>query len=226
MSAFTKAELLERLSCEEAEKIRVVHDPVSPVFVNSGKPFNSARPVILQIGTNWNKNLERVAEALNGLNCHLLIVGHLDQGQRELLRSKGISHESYEQITDERMLEMYKACDILVFASLYEGFGLPIVEAQAVGRPVITSDRCSMPEVAGGAACLVQPERSDAIREGILRIVHDAAYRGSLVKRGLENVHRFQASLIANEYAQLYRRTITCPLAAPALTANTEEADG
>ena len=70
---------------------------------------------------------------------------------------------------------------MLTFVSTYEGFGLPILESQATGRPVVTSNVSSMPEVAGDAACLVNPYDADSIREGILRVINDDAYRKDLM---------------------------------------------
>jgi glycosyltransferase involved in cell wall biosynthesis len=93
---------------------------------------------------------------------------------------------------------------MVVFVSTYEGFGLPIVEANATGRPVITSNICSMPEIAGSAACLVDPSDCSSIRQGILRVMNDDGYRAGLVAMGFDNVKRFRASLIAAQYAELY----------------------
>ena len=95
--------------------------------------------------------------------------------------------------------------DLLVFVSTYEGFGLPILEAQATGRPVITSNVLSMPEVAGDSACLVDPFDVSSIRKGILKVINDPAYREKLIKRGFENVKRFQPDKIAEQYADIYR---------------------
>jgi len=93
---------------------------------------------------------------------------------------------------------------MLVFASTYEGFGLPIVEAQATGRPVVTSNILSMPEVAGGAACLVDPFNVASIREGIAKVIQDSSYREYLVRLGFENVKRFQPENIAKNYLDIY----------------------
>jgi glycosyltransferase involved in cell wall biosynthesis len=93
----------------------------------------------------------------------------------------------------------------VVFASTYEGFGMPIVEANATGRPVVTSNIGPMPEVAGSAACLVDPFDCSSIREGIVRVIGDADYRSHLVAGGFENVKRFQADVIAAQYAAVYR---------------------
>jgi glycosyltransferase involved in cell wall biosynthesis len=96
--------------------------------------------------------------------------------------------------------------DIIALASSYEGFGMPILEGQAVGRPVITSNILSMPEVAGNAACLVDPYDPSSIRQGILKIIQDAAYRDELVRKGFANVKRFDPQVIALQYLDLYKK--------------------
>jgi glycosyltransferase involved in cell wall biosynthesis len=93
---------------------------------------------------------------------------------------------------------------MVLFASTYEGFGLPIIEAQATGRPVVTSRVTAMPEVAGDGACLVDPYDVASIRSGVLRVLGDRGYRDSLVHRGFENVRRFEPGRIAAQYARLY----------------------
>jgi glycosyltransferase involved in cell wall biosynthesis len=207
ISEFTKSSLLGHLHCEPA-KIQVVHDPAPNGFKPSPKPFNTACPVILQVGTGWNKNLGRVAVALKGVPCRLEIVGPLSDKHTEVLSANGIAYSNHVGLSDEGLLSLYQACDLVVFASLYEGFGLPIIEAQSVGRPVVTSNRCSMPEVAGDAACLVDPESVQSIRDGILKIINDRPFREKLVRKGFENVTRFALEKVAAEYAELYRRLL------------------
>jgi glycosyltransferase involved in cell wall biosynthesis len=102
------------------------------------------------------------------------------------------------------MPSLYAQADMVLFASTYEGFGLPIIEAQATGRPVVTSRVTAMPEVAGEGACLVDPYDVSSIRNGVLRVLDDGSYRDSLVHLGFENVRRFEPSLIASQYARLY----------------------
>jgi glycosyltransferase involved in cell wall biosynthesis len=204
ISEFTKSNLLGYLRCDP-KKIEVVHCPAPRGFNPYPKPFNSDCPVVLQVGTDWNKNLERVAVALKGIPCRLEIVGRLKEEQRAILEANGIAYVNHVGVSDEELLSLYQSCDLVVFASTYEGFGLPIVEAQAAGRPVITSNRCSMPEVAGDAGCLVDPERAESIREGILKVIHDQAYREDLVHKGFENVKRFAPEKISAQYAALYR---------------------
>ncbi len=204
ISAATKVQLLKYLHCDP-EKIRVIHCNVSAEFQAAPKPFNAIRPRLLQIGTKENKNIERVAEAIRGLECELVVIGRLSDGQRGALEKNVVCFENRIGLSREELLDEYRRCDLLVFVSTYEGFGLPIVEANAVGRPVVTSNLLSMPEVAGDAACLVDPFDVASIRTGIRRVIEDADFREQLVTLGFANAERFSVEVIANQYAELYR---------------------
>lgn len=203
ISEFTKRELLTWVNCDP-DRIRVIHVSVSDSFKPVPKPFSSARPVVLHIGSTPNKNLKRVVEALKGITCHLRIIGKLPNDDLRLLELSGLDYSVTADLKDNELVREYEKCDLLVFASTYEGFGMPIVEAQAVGRPVVTSDLGPMPEVSGGAACLVDPFSIESIGVGIVRVIEDAKYREMLVHRGFENVKRFRPENIAAKYAELY----------------------
>lgn len=204
ISEATRQEILRHAACDPS-KVRVIHCPVSPVFQPIPRDFNHVCPRILHIGVSPNKNLERHVAALHGLRCELVIVGKVSVAQRHCLDESGVVYTVLVGLSNAALLEQYRLCDLMLFASTYEGFGLPIVEAQAVGRPVITSKIWSMPEVAGDAACLVDPYDVPSIRAGIELILNDDDYRARLVMRGFENVKRFHVSAIAEKYAELYR---------------------
>lgn len=207
ISESTKKEVLRYLKCN-LNKIRVVPDCVSPNFHPSPHIFNTDKPTILQVGTNPNKNLLRVAQALKGIPCYLKIVGKLSYDQKKTLSDCDIEYSAKADISDDELVEMYIHCDMVVFASTYEGFGLPILEANAVGRPVVTGNILSMPEVAGNAACLVDPFDAEGIRVGILRVIQDAAYREQLVQNGFRNAERFKPESIVMQYVALYRELL------------------
>lgn len=207
ISESTREQLLKSVRCDPA-KVCVIHNNVSDQFQPLPAPFDASYPRILQIGTALNKNIERVAAALEGVRCRLVIIGPLSVAQTDVLKQHGIDYENHIGISRAALVGHYEAADMLVFASIYEGFGLPILEAQAVGRPVVTSNLWSMPEVAGGAACLVDPFDAASIRAGLLRIIQDSAYRQGLVRAGLENVKHFRAETVAERYAALYRKVV------------------
>ena len=204
ISESTKRDLLEHVKADP-RKIRIVYNCISSDFQPSPKRFDTEKPVILQMGTRSNKNLDRVAQSLQGIPCHLRIIGRLSNAQIDKLMRCSIEFSSTSNITDAEILDEYRCCDMLLFVSTYEGFGLPIIEAQATGRPVITGNILSMPEVAGDAACLVDPFDISVIREGVLRIIQDSNYRNELIRRGFANVKRFRKEEIARQYVEIYK---------------------
>jgi glycosyltransferase involved in cell wall biosynthesis len=103
-------------------------------------------------------------------------------------------------------LAQYQQCDILSLVSTLEGFGMPIVEANAVGRVVITSNTTSMPEIANDAAVLVNPFDVTNIREGFLKIIQNPSLREDLINKGLKNHLRFQPKQLAEQYAKKYQK--------------------
>lgn len=204
ISEATRQQVLNFVQCDP-QKVRVIYCNVSDEFKPAFRVFNQSCPRILQVGTSPNKNIERVVAALEGLTCKFVIIGHLSESHIVALNKSGIEYENLVNLSREDLLSEYVACDLLMFVSTYEGFGLPIVEANAVGRPVITSNIWSMPEVAGDAACLIDPFNVSEIRAAVMRIINDADYRDQLLANGFENVKRFQIETIALQYADLYR---------------------
>jgi len=207
VSESTKKELLEYLKCNP-DRIHVIPNPISEDFQYVPFNFNSEKPTILQIGTRPNKNLEKVAEALRGISCRMAIVGSLSQEQLRILKEFNIDYSAYEDISDKDLFGLYIKSDIVIFVSTYEGFGMPILEAQAIGRPVITSNVFSMPEVAGEGACLADPYNTPNIREAFIKIINDSDFRGKLILNGLKNVERFRPKFIVERYVELYKKLV------------------
>jgi glycosyltransferase involved in cell wall biosynthesis len=207
ISQYTKNQLLKEINVNP-DKVVVINNSVNPAITWSPKEFNTVCPNILHIGTGHNKNLERLIEALQGLNIQLTIIGHIKDHQKELLARYSIKYRNLFNLPFAEVVRCYQEADIVSFTSLYEGFGLPIIEANAVGRPVLTSTTTSMPEVAGDAALLVDPEKVEQIKEAIEKLISDAGLREKLVANGRENVKRFLPSAIAQKYADLYAKVI------------------
>ena len=204
ISEFTRGEVL-RLSPISVNKIRVIPNPVNQEFIFSPQPFNELLPKILVVGTKANKNLERLFKALSGTNCELLILGKLSLNQKAILNDYSLTFTNKFGLGLNEVVLLYRQADLLCFPSTYEGFGLPILEAQATGRAVVTSDLGAMKEVAGDSACLVDPFDEISIRNGILRVIHDFEYRENLIRKGLDNVKKYTIESIAQHYFSLYK---------------------
>ena len=160
VSEFTKSELIELLRVEEA-RIRVVPNAVADVFTPEGP--RAEGDYVLAVGTlEPRKNLARVAAAVDG---ELRVVGARGWGGIEPPREVTWLGE----VRDEELARLYRGARCLVYASLYEGFGLPVAEALACGCPVVTSAGSAMVEVAGDDAVYVDPEDVASIRSGIER---------------------------------------------------------
>ncbi len=203
ISEATKKEILRYVNCPP-EKIAVIPVAIARGYQPFPQPFRKENPVLLHVGLAPNKNLNRLIEALEGLPVHLSIVGRLEEHHLEKLNRHRIDYEAVFNISDEEMIEKYRHCDMLAFVSTYEGFGMPIVEANSIGRPVLTSCVSSMPEVAGDAACLVNPFDVQSIREGLLKIINDEDYRNRLIDNGFKNSRRFSPEKITADYYHLY----------------------
>ena len=185
--------------------IVVIPVAVSDSFQPVSKEFNRECPRILQVGTASNKNLERAVEALQGISCKLVIVGQVNEHVRELIDRFRINTENYVNLGSQEILQQYVNSDMILFASTYEGFGMPIMEAQRIGRAVVTSSISSMPEVAGAGACFVDPLSVSSIREGILKVIQDDGFRERIIADGFVNSRRFDAEEIASQYLKIYK---------------------
>jgi glycosyltransferase involved in cell wall biosynthesis len=193
--------------CGKADrKISVVHNCVSRSFQFSPLPLRSDLPLILQVGTGPNKNLHRLVDALIEVPCKLVLVGHLTPDIKDHLSRNCQAYDNYFNLTQEQLAELYQQCDLVSFVSTNEGFGMPILEAQATGRPIVTSCISPMTDVASDGACFVDPFDIPGIRIGVERVLKDPDYRASLVAKGRTNVLRFIPSAIAGIYFGIYSK--------------------
>ena len=169
VSEFTKRELVTLLQVDPGV-IRVVPNAVEDVFTPEGP--RAEGDYVLAVGTlEPRKNLQRIAQAVDG---ELRVVGARGWG--------GVTPPANvtwcEDVTDEELAALYRGARCLVYASLYEGFGIPVAEALACGCPVVTSAGSPMAELAGDDAALVDPEDVESIRDGIARAQRPTARRG------------------------------------------------
>ncbi|MBN8681329.1 MAG: glycosyltransferase family 4 protein [Chitinophagales bacterium] len=198
----TKNDILKFTNCPE-EKIIVIPNPVNPIFKYTPSTFNKKKPRILHFGNADHKNTDRVISALKNMDVELVIIG-----KSALPTYESSSFIFLSNLSNQEIVEQYILCDIVLFPSWFEGFGMPIIEGQSVGRVVITSNIEPMTEVAGNGAHFVDPFDMDSIRNGVKKVIDDAAYRNVLISLGLENIKKYQSEVIAQQYLNLYKKII------------------
>jgi glycosyltransferase involved in cell wall biosynthesis len=202
ISKHTRNKILNHI---KTDKLTVIYNPIDPIFEYIPKAFNKEKPIILHIGTGWNKNLKRVVESLVEIPCHLRIVGDLSIEQKDFIQQSQIEYSNVCKLSDEEIKQEYINCDIVSFPSEYEGFGMPIIEGQKTGRIVVTSKIEPLIEVSGDAVTYVNPFDLNSIRLGFLKVIKDDAYRIKKIALGIENVEQFSVKKITNDYLNLYK---------------------
>ncbi len=195
---------IHRRSGYPLDKITVIPSVISPTFRRRGTQPNHPKPRILHIGLAENKNLSGHAEALSGLDVHLRIIGEPSQGQHDILQSHGIDYSTASKLSEDEIQAEYEQSELLLFCSTLEGYGMPIIEAQTIGVPVITSDRSPMKETSGSGALLADPEDPESIRKAVLAVLESETTKASLIEKGFENAAACSASQSAALHAELY----------------------
>ncbi len=213
----------------EADKITVLLSGVSERFhpVTDAAALQAVRerygldrPFVLAVGTvQPRKNYEMLVRAFRPVAQqlpHALVIaggkGWLDEGLTQEIARQGLGDRVRLTgfVDDADLPALYSAADLLAFSSLYEGFGLPLLEAMACGTPVLSSDASSLPEVAGdGAAVLLSPHDATAWTAAILELLGDEAARQRLIAAGRAQSARFTWRAAARRLAELYRRLLS-----------------
>lgn len=205
-SLFSKEEIVS-YDIADADKIRVIPGGVSSKFTHTtSKIFDF--PYILTLGSrDPRKNSARLIESWNQLPADVKKKRRLVIAGREI---HSFSSEGYGKIPDDVQFTgymadndlpaLYSSADAFVFPSLYEGFGLPPLEAMACGCPVIVSKTASLPEVCGDAAYFIDPYSTESITEGINKVLTDDTLRQSLCDKGLERIKLFSWEKSAEEH--------------------------
>lgn len=204
ISEKSKNEAIQLVKLQK-NKYSVVLNPIGTEFIAHPKIINKSYPTILHIGTISHKNIETTAIALKDFPCKLRIIGELSEWQKFTLNLYNINYECVSNLTDEDILKEYINCDIVNFPSLYEGFGMPIIEAQSIGRLVLTSNFSPMKEVAADAAVLVNPTYPDNIQKGYKTLLEN---QEMYIEKGFKNIKRFALQKISKDFFEIYKKMI------------------
>lgn len=208
-----------------ASQIDVVYEAASPAFrpiedqvelERVRRKYRLSTPFVLHVGTiEPRKNLCRLIEAI-GLMRHrgcretLVMAGAVGWKCADVLRLVEHSPPGMVRmlgyVPQEDLPALYNLARVVVFPSLYEGFGLPIVEAMACGVPVVTSNRSSMQEIAGGAALLVDPENPESLAHALEEVLNDEHVHAMLIAAGRRRADEFSWTRAAEETVSVYER--------------------
>ena len=218
VSECTKNDLLQHMRVDE-RKIKVIYLGVDQRFKPAPtdqirqvrEKFGLKEEFLLSIGSVPRKNIDGIIKGYAGCKYakDFLLVLSCNQ---DIVKYKTLSSELgvgdrviiLDKLTDEDVVALYSACYCFVFPSLYEGFGLPILEAMQCGAPVITSNMSSCPEVSGDAAILINPKKTSDISMAINSICGDLSLRKSLIEKGFNQSKLFSWENYWKEIKKIY----------------------
>jgi len=225
-SASTCADLVQRVP-SAGDRVDIIplgvstdFRPCAAVGCESCAEARAIGPYLLCVGNRKpHKNLGAAVEALAQLlpdwaALRLVVAGHRFEQRDEVdarAHALGVSHAVIERdgVDDDRLRCLYTHAEALIFPSLYEGFGLPVLEAMACGVPVIASNRASLPEVVGTAGLLIDPDDPDGISAAVRRLRSEPGLRSTLVQRGLARAAGFRWGRTAARTCDVLYRVAT-----------------
>lgn len=225
LSQYTAGELRRHLGVEE-ERIRVIPpgSGLSPELATAGERLRErerwvgpGRTLVLMVGAIQNrKNSLGAVKAMALLPSHYRLVlaggnGYGSEAVHEFIRreSLGARVMTPGYVPPEQLESLYKAANVLLFPSLEEGFGFPVLEAMARALPVVASRTSSLPEVGGDAVLYVDPRSVEEIAGGVKQLVEDSALRAELMRRGLDRVAEFSWRRAARQTLEVYDEVLS-----------------
>jgi glycosyltransferase involved in cell wall biosynthesis len=224
ISEQTKRDVMDLFSVPE-EKIVVIYQSINPVFFEQvemarkeelRKRYQLPKKFILSVGTvEPRKNLLGLLEGMTLSKTYIpvVVVGKTTDYQHKVQKFIEADLNRLEvfflpRIQDDELAALYQMAEVMVYPSLYEGFGLPVAEAQASGCPVITSNTSSLPEVGGDAAKYINPEKPEEIGKALKSLLANQTIRKSLIVKGRINAQRFTPENFAKQFKQLYNNLL------------------
>jgi glycosyltransferase involved in cell wall biosynthesis len=193
------------------EKIRVIPEAPSPVFKPEKESkikeikskFGIKGKYLISIGINPRKNTERILKAFSMLSNDYTLVLVGEPVFIDVPRRKGVKLIGH--VSESDLSVLYSGAEVLVYPSLYEGFGLPVLEAMACGVPVVTSNVSSLPEVAGKACVMVNPFKVDSIARGVNKAIKKKDY---LINKGYKRVKKYSWKKTAQKTVAVYKESL------------------
>ncbi len=222
ISQQTKNDIVDFFDIPE-RKIEVIYQSCNPLFYQNFSDEEKTEVLekyklpyhfLLSVGTvEKRKNLLNILKAMIkfDIRISMVVAGRETKYMVEIedfiqKNKEKLKVHFLTNISDRELGILYQSANMLVYPSVFEGFGLPVIEAQASGCPVVTSRSSSMPEAGGKGAVYVNPASEKEIGDAILRLMNDPEYRSVLVEEGRKNAERFTPELFAQQMHKLYTR--------------------
>jgi glycosyltransferase involved in cell wall biosynthesis len=223
---------IQRFVALPEKKISVIYLAAAESFVSKERKedlerikqkYELPQQFALYVGdVTWNKNLPRLIRALRNTSIPLVLVGKAlknnlfdrnNPWNRDLLEVEKLTKESPNVmrlgfVSTADLASLYQAATVFVMPSLYEGFGLPVIEAMQCSCPVVTSLRGALREVVGDAAYIVDPEDEQSIREGVKKVFYSQSLQKSLIEKGLKQVTKFSWKHTAEGTMSVYKKVL------------------
>ncbi|MBN2323976.1 MAG: glycosyltransferase family 4 protein [Spirochaetes bacterium] len=233
VSEFSRQDISRKVGVS-LEKIRVIYNGLRSPNPQNGTVEESLRKrldlrdrFLLNVGgIHERKNVPRLIRAFSlltarsGYKGKLVITGKVsgapyqekmkricDAAVKDVGMKERVVFTSY--VSEPELDELFRMADLLIYPSLYEGFGIPVIEAMNAGLPVITSNSSALPEVAGGAALLTAPEDTEDMSRKMERLLSDESLKKELIKKGKDRCSSFTWEKTAREYLALYREAVS-----------------
>lgn len=211
VSEFSREEIASHFSLDR-NRITVLYNAVNDKFIPATSSNGSGNYFLAVSSAKANKNFGAIIKAYGiydsgKSNCRLLIIGDMES---KVFRRIGLKQMSGNprikllgRVSDAELVDYYRGAAAFIFPSFYEGFGLPALEAQACGAPVISSNTSSLPEVLGDSALFCSPDSPDAIAGAMKALSEDDGMRQDLIRRGFRNVKRYSWAASAKKCLEI-----------------------
>jgi glycosyltransferase involved in cell wall biosynthesis len=204
ISEYTKSDVSHHLKVNP-QKLELIYNPIPKEIINNENYYEKSNDKILIVGTSSNKNIETIFYAVKDLNIQLIIIGKLTQNHILILQELNISYHNVYDLEYSKVLDFYKQVDLVVFISKHEGFGMPIIEANALGTPIIVSSIPPLKEIGLDAVYYIKDENDfNEVRDAIKLLLSNDKLKNDLIQRGKDNIVRFNPKNIAAKYIQIY----------------------
>ena len=217
ISENTRKDLISLFGIEK-EKTSVVHLGVSLNYQDSPIEIKQSKEYILYVGSRFGyknfRNLVIAYSSNKALNDRYNLIafggGNFTLEEKKFFEEVGLNENKliYESGTDEKLVNFYRAASLFVYPSLYEGFGIPPLEAMSLNCPVACSNSSSMPEVVGNAGAFFDPSSVISISNAIESVLGDVSYKNQLISRGKNRIKHFSWDKCSQKTYEIYQKVI------------------